>query len=97
MRGGEAERQSERHVRDAERELREHERCRSGRPRVRRIRASIFCSTKQLTAAAAPATSAMPIVASRSSRGGTMLGVARNMPITAVKTISETTRGLVSA
>ena len=29
--------------------------------------------------------------------GGTMPGVARNIPITAVKTISDTTRGLVSA
>ena len=31
------------------------------------------------------------------TRGGTMPGVARNMPITAVNTMSETTRGLVSA
>jgi hypothetical protein len=35
----------------------------SGRPRVRAISASIFCSTRQLKAAAAPATRAMPIVA----------------------------------
>ena len=35
----------------------------SGRRRVRAISASIFCSTRQLIAAAAPATSAMPSVA----------------------------------
>ena len=33
-----------------------------GRPRVRAITASSFCSTRQLNAAAAPATSAMPTV-----------------------------------
>ena len=69
----------------------------SGRQRVRCMRASIFCSTRQLIAAALPATSAMPRVAARSSRGGTIAGAARNMPITAVKTISDTTRGFVSA
>jgi hypothetical protein len=46
--------------------------------------------------AAAPATSAMPIVAPSSGWSGTQPGVARNIPITAVKTMSETTRGLVS-
>ena len=61
------------------------------------MRASIFCSTRQLTAAAAPATSAMPTVAASRICSGTMPGVASSMPITAVKTISDTTRGLVSA
>ena len=59
--------------------------------------ASSFCSIKQLIAAAAPATSAMPMVAASNILKGTMPGVARNMPITAVKTISDTTRGLVSS
>ena len=68
-----------------------------GRAWVRVINASIFCSTKQFTAAAAPATSAMPSVAANRMVTGTMPGVARNMPITAVNTISDTTRGLVSA
>ena len=63
----------------------------------RSMSASILCSTRQFTAAAAPATSAMPRVAATRIRGGTIPGVARNMPITAVNTMSETTRGLVSA
>ena len=58
--------------------------------------ASIFCSTKQLIAAAAPATKPIPNVAAISTTGGTMPGVARNMPMTAVNKISDTTRGLVS-
>jgi len=69
----------------------------SGRQRVRSISASTFCSTRQLIAAAAPATRAMPNVPASSTRDGTIPGVARNMPITAVNTMSETTRGLVSA
>jgi hypothetical protein len=36
-------------------------------------------------------------VAANSVPGGTIPGVARNMPITAVNTTSDTTRGLVSA
>ena len=68
-----------------------------GRQRVRSILASIFCSTRQLTAAAAPATSAMPTVAKKTLSAGGSPGTARNMPITAQKTISDTTRGLVSA
>jgi hypothetical protein len=68
----------------------------SGRQRVRRIIASSFCSTRQLTAAAAPATNAMPSVPAISTCAGTITGVARNMPITAVKTMSDTTRGFVS-
>ena len=36
-------------------------------------------------------------MAANSVPGGTMPGVARNMPITAVNTMSDTTRGLVSA
>src|SRR5712691_355993 len=66
-----------------------------GLARVRLMTASIFCSTRQFTAAAAPATSQMPVVAASRSFGGTMPGVARNMPITAQNTMSDTTRGLV--
>ena len=69
----------------------------SGRARVRAINASIRCSTRQLIAAAAPATSAMPSVAANTTSAGGRPGVARNMPMTATKTISDTTRGLVSA
>src|SRR5437867_10947519 len=57
--------------------------------------ASIRCSTRQFTAAAAPATSQMPMVAASRSLGGTMPGTARNMPMTAQNTINDTTRGLV--
>src|ERR1700740_1718323 len=67
-----------------------------GRPRVRAITASIFCSTRQLKAAAAPATSAMPAVAHARRPGGGSVGAAGSIPITAVNTMSETTRGLVS-
>ncbi|MNC88934.1 hypothetical protein D3C83_48110 [compost metagenome] len=68
----------------------------SGRRLVRAITASSFCSTRQFTAAAAPAVSAMPSVPAMNACNGTMPGTARNMPITAVKTMSDTTRGLVS-
>jgi hypothetical protein len=64
---------------------------------VRRITASIFCSTRQLIAAAAPATSAMPSVPNKTAWAGGTPGDARNMPITAVKTINDTTRGFVNA
>ena len=66
-----------------------------GRPRVRAITASTLCSTRQLKAAAAPATSAIPRVAAASSPAGGSVGEASSMPITAVKTMSETTRGFV--
>ncbi len=66
-----------------------------GRPRVRAIMASNFCSTRQLNAAAAPATSAMPRVAKNMVAAGGTPGAASSMPITAVKTMSETTRGFV--
>src|SRR5882762_3064938 len=66
-----------------------------GLARVRLMTASIFCSTRQFTAAAAPATSHMPMVAASRSFGGTMPGTARNMPMTAQNTIKDTTRGLV--
>ena len=39
----------------------------------------------------------MPRVAANTIAGGGRPGVARNMPITATNTMSETTRGLVSA
>ena len=71
-----------------------------GRQAVRFILASICCSTTQLKAAAAPATSQMPRQAStarptscQSGRPGT----ASTMPISAQKTMSCTTRGLVRA
>ena len=68
-----------------------------GRQAVRRMRRSISRSTMQLKAAAAPATSQMPPVAASTMRQSGRPGVASNMPITAQKTISCTTRGLVSA
>ena len=40
---------------------------------------------------------AIPIVANSTTRGGGSSGVARNMPMTAQKTINDTTRGFVSA
>src|SRR6267143_5562980 len=45
-----------------------------GLARVRVMTASILCSTRQFTAAAAPATSQMPMVAASRSFGGTMPG-----------------------
>src|SRR6266542_1046073 len=69
----------------------------NGRCRVRAISASSFCSTRQLIAAAEPATSAMPIVAQKTRCGGGSPGTARNMPMTAQNTISDTTRGFASA
>ena len=59
--------------------------------------ASIFCSTRQFTAAAAPATRAIPSVPAMSACSGTAPGTARNIPITAVKTMSDTTRGFGEA
>ena len=70
--------------------------CGSGLPFVLAITASIFCSTKQFNAAAAPATNAIPIVPKIRVSKGTAPGTAINIPITAVKTISDTTRGLVN-
>ncbi len=71
-----------------------------GRHAVRFMRESMPFSTRQLNAAAAPATSQMPMQASRprcrSAPVGTP-GTARTMPMRAQKTISCTTRGLVSA
>src|SRR5436190_1383703 len=58
---------------------------------------SILRSTRQLIAAAAPATSAMPTVAKNTVCGGGSPGTARNMPMTAQNTMSDTTRGLVRA
>ena len=68
----------------------------SGLPRVRAILASISCSIKQLNAAAAPEASPIPTVAAINISSGTILGVARNIPIMAVNTISAETRGLHS-
>src|SRR5471032_2961456 len=68
-----------------------------GRHAVRRIIASIFCSIRQLMANAAPASSQMPTVPPIKTVHGTMPGVARNMPMTAQKTASCVTRGLVNA
>ena len=70
------------------------------RQAVRFMRASICFSTKQLKAAAAPATSQMPTHATAmraSSCPSGKPGTAKIMPMKAQKTISCTTRGLVSA
>ena len=71
-----------------------------GRHEVRFILASMRCSTMQLKAAAAAATSQIPKQASAASptwaSEGTP-GTASTMPISAQKTMSWITRGLVSA
>ncbi len=61
------------------------------------MRESMRCSTRQLNAAAAAATSQMPAVAASARRQSGRPGVASSMPIKAQKTISWTTRGLVRA
>src|SRR4029453_5772334 len=66
----------------------------NGRTRVRAMMASSFCSMTQLSAAADVATRAMPIAPNSRGPAGGKPGGGRNMPMTAVKTISETTRGL---
>ena len=51
---------------------------------MRFITASIFCSTRQFTAAAAPATKKIPMVAASSVTAGTLHGVANvafNVPL----------------
>jgi hypothetical protein len=68
-----------------------------GRHAVRAILRSIWRSTRQLNAAAALATSQIPIVAGNAMRHSGIPGAANSMPITAQNTISCTTRGLVSA
>src|SRR6478672_2214058 len=68
-----------------------------GRQAVRAMRESIRCSTRQLNAAAAAATSQMPITAGTTRRQSGHDGVASSMPIAAQKTMSCTTRGLVRA
>lgn len=71
-----------------------------GRHAVRRILASRVFSTKQLNAAAAPATNQIPKQAqkmrSQASNEGKP-GMAKTMPIKAQNTMSWITRGLVSA
>ena len=69
----------------------------SGRRLVRVIPASKRRSRIWLMAAAEPEASAMPSVPSRNSDIGKPEGTDRNMPTTAVKMISDTTRGLVSS
>ena len=59
----------------------------NGRPLVLAIFASIFSSIKQLKAAAAPDTNAIPIDEKNKISSGTMPGVAKNIPIIAVKTM----------
>lgn len=71
-----------------------------GRQAVRFIFASMPFSTRQLNAAAAPATSQMPMqatAASFTSPHDGSPGMASTIPISAQNTISCTTRGLVSA
>ena len=63
---------------------------------VRAILASMRCSTRQLNAAAAAATSQIPTVAASAVRHSGTPGVASSIPMTAQKTMSCTTRGLVS-
>ena len=67
-----------------------------GRQEVRAMRLSMRCSTRQLKAAAALATSQMPTVAAPASRQSGRPGCASSMPMRAQKTMSCTTRGLVS-
>ena len=69
----------------------------SGRKLVRVIPESKRRSRIWLMAAADPAASAMPSVPSSRGNAGRPDGTDRNMPTTAVKTISETTRGLASS
>jgi len=67
---------------------------------VRFIRASIWRSTRQLKAAAAPATSQMPMQATAMCTHWAAVGrpgTASTMPMKAQNTISCTTRGLVRA
>ncbi len=68
------------------------------RARVRAIMASILCSIRQLNAAAAPDANAMPSVVANNSCHGiqAVAGLAIYMPIMAVNTISDVTRGLHS-
>ena len=67
------------------------------RHEVRAIRLSMPCSTRQLKAAAAAATSHIPATAASAVRQSGSPGTASSMPMAAQKTISWTTRGLVSA
>ncbi len=71
-----------------------------GRQAVRFMRASMPFSTRQLKAAAAPATNQMPALASTMRSASAQLGTpgtASTMPIRAQNTMSWITRGLVSA
>src|SRR5258706_4991465 len=65
-----------------------------GRLSVRAMTASIFGSRMQLSAAAEDAARPIPAAVRKTSVGEGNPGVAINMPITAVKTIRVTTRGL---
>jgi hypothetical protein len=65
-----------------------------GLPFVLAITASIFCSIKQLKAAAAHDTKPMPRIELSNTLNGTIPGADKNIPITAVKTIRELTRNL---
>ena len=69
----------------------------SGRRLVRSMPLSKCRSRIWLIAAAEPAASAMPSVPSSKADSGNAPGVDRNMPTTAVKIMSDTTRGLVSS
>ena len=65
-----------------------------GLPLVLAIRESIFSSIKQLKAAAAPETKPIPKIEAIKISIGTIAGVDKNMPITAVNTIKALTLGL---
>jgi len=58
------------------------------------ILVSIASSIRQLNAAAAPATKPMPKIPENKISHGTIPGVLKNIPITAVKTINELTLNL---
>src|SRR5690606_37927835 len=69
----------------------------SGRLAVRTMSRSMRWSIRWLIAAAEAAASQMPMKPATAWRSGGSPGTARNMPTSAVNTISDTTRGLVSS
>jgi len=69
----------------------------SGRCAVRAMTLSMRWSIRWFSAAAEAAASQMPRLPAIVWRRGGSPGTARNIPMTAVKTISATTRGLVSS
>ena len=66
----------------------------TGRSRVRAMRASVRRSTAWLKAAPAAAPSPIPAVPASRTWRGSIPGTARNIPTSAVKTMTATTFGL---